>query len=137
MSQKKIIVVDGANVAYLGVNHDGTPKAANMVAVKQALEERGYDPIIIIDAALRHDIDDPDQLEGLIESGKIKQAPAGTDADFFVLETAGNEHAQIVSNDTYHDYRDRFPWINKARVPVMMVNHKVELYLPDLKPNKD
>ena len=62
---KQVIVVDGANVAWEEQTKDGQPKVSNIVAMRQKLEEEGFDPIIIIDASLRHHVDDPGQLESL------------------------------------------------------------------------
>jgi hypothetical protein len=62
----------------------------------------------------------------------INQAPAGTDADFFVLETARREDARIVTDDRYQDYADRFPHSDERRTPVMIVDGMVEFY--DLQP---
>ena len=128
MAKKTTIVVDGANLAYEEMTGDGKPKVSNLVAARQALEQRGYAPIIIVDAALRHAIDDPDQLEALFDAQVVRQAPAGTDADFFVLETADNEGARVVSNDQFDPYQDKFPWIRDRRVPFMIVRGAVEFY---------
>ena len=128
MAKKKTIVVDGANLAYEETTGDGKPKVSNLVAARQALQERGYTPIIIVDAALRHEIDDPDQLEALFDAQAVRQAPAGTDADFFVLKTADNEGARVVSNDRYDPYQQKFPWIRDRRVPFMIVRGEVEFY---------
>ncbi len=132
MTKPRTAVVDGANVAYIEQSAEGKPKVSNLVAVYQALKDKGYDPIIIIDATLHHNVDDPQQLEALLEQQKVRQAPAGTDADFFVLDTAERFDAIVVTNDRYEDYLDRFPWFEERRVPVMIVRGKVELYEPDL-----
>jgi hypothetical protein len=124
----RAIVVDGANVAFAERSSAGEPKVSNIVAARRALRARGYAPIIIIDATLRHEVDDPGQLEGLIDSQKVRQAPAGTDADYFVLETAEQEHAQVVSNDEFEQYRDDYPWIGERRVPFMIIDGDVQLY---------
>jgi hypothetical protein len=129
---KGIIVVDGANVAYAERSRDGEPKVSNMVAVQQELKRRGYEPIIIIDASLRYEIDDPDQLEGLLDRQAFRQAPAGTDADYFILRTAEQQEARIVSNDEYEQYQEDYPWIERRRVPFMIVEGQVQLYEKDL-----
>ena len=136
MSEKKDIIVDGANIAYIEPTSDGKPKVSNLILVRQALEDKGFDPIIITDAALRYDVDDPQQLEGLIDSKKVRQAPAGTDADYFVLETAERENAYVVTNDEYRDYEERFPWIRDRRVPLMIVEGEVMLYHPNFEKDK-
>jgi hypothetical protein len=132
MAKKSVIVVDGANVAYIEESKGGEPKVSNLVAVRQALEKRGYEPVIIVDASLRHQVDDPDQLEALIEDQKIRQAPAGTDADYFILQFAEQKDALVVSNDEFEQYQDQFPWIEQRRVPLMIVHGDVQLYGNDL-----
>jgi hypothetical protein len=126
-----LIVVDGANVAWSEQTRDGKPKVSNIVIMRRALEEEGYDPIIIIDASLRHDVDDPDQLEGLIDGQHVRQSPAGTEADYFLLMTAGQQNSKVVSNDTFESYRDDYPWIWERRMPYMIVEGKVQLYRKD------
>ncbi len=71
------------------------------------------------------------------DQDEIYQAPAGTDADYFVLETADQNGAYGVSNDQYLPYQDRFPWIKQRRIPVMIVNGMVELYEPKLEKDLD
>lgn len=128
MIEKEDILVDGANVAYLEKTKDGKPMVENIIAVKRKLEEKGYDPIIIVDAGFRYDVDDPQQLEGLIDKGKIQQAPAGTDADYFLIKLAQEHRAKIVTNDQYDDYIENYPWIEKRRVPLMIVDGDIQFY---------
>jgi hypothetical protein len=101
--------------------------------MRKALEKDGYDPIIIVDASLHHVVDQPEQLDHLIDEDRIWDAPAGTDADYFILETAECLHAQVVSNDEYRPYRDRFPLIDELQVPYMVINGHVEIYQPALR----
>lgn len=131
---KKPIVVDGSNIAYLETTKDGKPRVEAIEKVRSQLEEMGYRPVVIIDAALWHQVDDPDRLNRLIDQGVINQAPAGTDADVFVLETARREDAKIVTDDQYRDLTERFPDHEKRRSPVMIVDGLVEFY--DLQPAK-
>lgn len=132
MSEDKYAIVDGANVAHIGIGEEDKPRVSNIVAVSQALEAKGYTPIVIVDASLYHHIDDPQQLEGLLNKQGIQQAPAGTDADYFVLTTADELDALVVSNDQFNRYRDDFPWIAQRRLPLMIVNGEVQLYEPQL-----
>ena len=132
MSNDNVIVVDGANIAYEELSKKGEPKVSNIIAVRNALKEQGFKPIIIIDASLRFNVDDPQQLEALIDDQEFRQVPAETDADYFVLETADRYGAPVVSNDRFEPYRDRYPWIEDRRVPVMIINGKVEIYQPKL-----
>ena len=132
MASGKPVVVDGSNVAFEEVTAEGKPRVANLVAVRRELERLGYRPIIIVDAAFRHQVDDPRQLEALIDDQIVRQAPAGTDADYFVLTTAADEHAPVVSNDLYRPYEHEFRWIRERRIPLMIVDGHVELYAPKL-----
>ena len=125
---KEFVVIDGANVAYEEKSGGGKPKLSNLLKVQRELEERGFDTVIVIDASLKYDIDDQQQLEKLIESQQVRQVPAGTDADFFILEIANTCNARIVTNDQYRDYKDRYPWIPERRLPYMIVNGEVHLY---------
>ena len=130
--KNQIIVVDGANVAYAERSHDGEPKVSNLVAMRSLLEEKGYEPLIIVDASLIYEVDDGAQLEVLLDEQAIRQAPADTDADYFVLETAREHDAKIVSNDQYEAYADRFEQIEERRIPFMIIKGNVELYQPAL-----
>jgi len=124
------IVVDGSNVAFEEFSKGGTPKVSNLVAVRKHLEERGFHPMIIVDASLKHKVDDPDQLDALILSERIHQVPAGTDADYWVLETAQRIDGLVVSNDRFLPYQDAYPWIEERRIPFMIIESLVQLYEP-------
>lgn len=128
-SSKKIAVVDGANVAYEATG--GMPQLSQLVEMRQTLVEQGFDPVVIVDASLHHEIDDPDQLEGLLDQGSVLQAPAGATADYFVLEVAAELGAIVVSNDQFEQYRSDYPWIEERRVPYMIVRGQVHLYRPE------
>ncbi len=129
---KKSVIVDGANVAYEETSAHGDPKVSNIVGMRKALMDRGYSPMVIIDATLRHKIDDPEQMESLIDSGAIRQAPAGTDADYFILKIAKRHKSLIVSNDSFAAYRDEHSWIDDRKVAFMIIEGQVELHAPDL-----
>ena len=81
MSAEKLVVVDGSNVAHAERSHRGDPKVSNLIKVRKKLKRMGYDPLVIVDASLKHEVDDPRQLESLIVSQVVRQSPAGTDAD--------------------------------------------------------
>lgn len=125
-------VVDGSNVAYENRTSDGKPRVANLTAVCDALEAEGFDVTVIVDAALFHQVDDPAALDELIDRGVIHQAPAGTDADYFILEYADETRAIVVSNDRYRDRREEFPWLEERRVPLMIIDEHVQLQEDEL-----
>jgi Zc3h12a-like Ribonuclease NYN domain len=125
---KKTVVIDGANVAYEERSAGGKPKLSNLLKVRRELEGRGFESVIIVDASLKYDIDDQEQLETLIRSQQVRQVPAGTDADFFIIQFADQLDALMVTNDRYRDYAERFPWIPERRLPYMIVKGEVVLY---------
>jgi predicted nucleic acid-binding protein len=127
-NRKEAIIIDGANVAYEERSAGGRPKLSNLLKVRRELEERGFEALILVDASLKYDIDDQKQLESLIASQQVRQVPAGTDADFFIIQLAEQLDARIVTNDRYKDYAERFPWIPERRLPYMIVKGEVVLY---------
>ena len=132
----RIAVVDGANIAYSERSQKGDPKVSNIVSVRAALQKKGYEPLIIVDASLVYEIDDRPQLEALINDQIVRQAPAETDADYFVIEIAEEHNALIVSNDQFEPYLQDHPWIEKRRVPVMIIHGEADLYEPKLEENR-
>jgi hypothetical protein len=122
---KKVVLVDGSNVAHS--TEGAKPMVGNLLAVRDKLKEEGLDPIIMADAALRHQIDDPKVYEDMIESGSVRQAPAGTDADYFILTFARELDADIVSNDRFRDRIKQFPEARDRVIRFMIVNDEVVL----------
>jgi hypothetical protein len=119
----KTVIVDGSNVAHSSEGDKAL--LGNIRAVREKLIEEGYEPVILADAALRHQIDDESGFEAFVESGIIKQAPAGTDADYFILSFARELNAVIVSNDRFKDRVDAFPEISQRVIRFMIVNGEV------------
>ena len=102
------VVVDASNVAYSTKNENSQPQMSNILAAVKSLEESGDEFVIIADASLRHDIDDKEKFEKLLESENVEEVPAGNDADHFILNIAHNEKAKILSNDKFRDYAAEF-----------------------------
>jgi hypothetical protein len=132
MGKEKIAVLDGANIAYEVRTKKGQARIANILSVRDALQELGYETITIVDASLIHELDDRKQMEALLDRQEIQQAPAGTDADYFILETADREEAFVISNDLFQPYQEQYPWIEDRRIPYMIINGDVQLYMPNL-----
>jgi hypothetical protein len=122
---KKVVLVDGSNVAHS--TEGAKAMVGNLLAVRDKLKEEGFDPVIMADAALRHQIDDPKVYEDMIESGSVRQAPAGTDADYFILTFARELDADIVSNDRFRDRIKQFPEARDRVIRFMIVNDEVVL----------
>lgn len=120
-----VVLVDGSNVAH---SIEGEPPhVANLVAIREKLREEGLEPIIVADAALRHQIDDPQRYEKMIDDGMVRQAPAGTDADYFILSFARELNASVVSNDRFRDRIKQFPEIRDRVIRYMIVQDEVVL----------
>ena len=118
-------LVDGSNVAHS--SEGDRPRLANIIAIMDKLKEEGLEPIVVADAALRHQIDDPEGYERLVERGSVHQAPAGTDADYFILSFARELDAAVVSNDRFRDRQKAFPEARERVIRYMIVDGEVVL----------
>ena len=119
------VLVDGSNVAH--ATEGGEARLDNIQLVMRTLSEDGLKPIIVADAALRHQIDDKAAYEKLIEDGVVKQAPAGTDADYFILSFAREMGARILTNDRFRDRASEFAEERDRIIRYMIVNGAVVL----------
>ncbi len=120
-----VAIVDGSNVAYS--TEGGGPRLENILLVREKLRTEGYKPIVVVDAALRHQIDRKDDFERLVDDGSIKQAPPGTDADYFILSFARDLDASVVSNDRFKERRSAFPEALERVIRYMIVAGNVVL----------
>jgi len=109
-SQKRTLVVDGNNVAY-SLSPQGKPKAQNLALAYHSLTGAGYNPVFVISAALVHKIDNLGSLEAFMLSAKVEKAPRGTNDDSRIIQLAKKLETDIVSNDRFLDWIDRYPWI--------------------------
>ena len=110
-------MVDASNVAHFGRAKDGKPRLDYIIKSAKALKELGYDPVLIADASLRHEIDFKEDFNKLLDTDEIKQVPSGTTADHFILKIAEDEDAKILSNDVFREYNDEFQDISSRRIP--------------------
>lgn len=122
-SQSNVVLVDGSNVAHS--TEGDQAQLSNILAVRDKLTEEGLEPVIVVDAALRHQIDNPQKYEQLVDEGVVRQAPAGTDADYFILSFARELDARIVSNDRFRDRLKQFPDVQDRLIRYMIVDHEV------------
>jgi hypothetical protein len=120
---RRIALVDGSNVAF-STERD-RPVLENITLVCNRLEAEGYQPIVVVDAALRHQIDARTEYEQMVENGRIRQAPAGTDADYFILSFARELDAAVVSNDRFKDRQQAFPEAKERVIRYMIVEGEV------------
>ena len=122
---RTIVVVDGSNVAHS--SEGDRVLLSNITAVCNKLRSEGYEPLVLADAALRHQIDHRAQYEAMVDAGEIRQAPAGTDADYFILSFARELDASIVSNDRFRDRQKAFPDAANRMIRYMVVRGEVVL----------
>ena len=119
------VIVDASNVAHS--TEKAAPRLANVKLVRDRLTLDGMTPILVADAALRHQIDDADGYEVLVKAGEIQQAPAGTDADYFILTFARELDASVLSNDRFKDRIAHFPEVKDRIIRYMIVAGEVVL----------
>lgn len=111
------VIIDGSNVAHFGKEDDSSPKLSNILSAVKTLEDQGDDFAIIADASLKHEIDDKEKYNHLVEEEAIEEVPAGNNADHFILELAEEENAKILSNDMFREFNDEFKDIQSKRLP--------------------
>jgi hypothetical protein len=116
-------LVDGSNVAHSSEGDEA--RLENIKIVVRKLRREGYDAVVVADAALRHQIDDKEGYERRVAEGKIRQAPAGTDADYFLLSFARELDAVIVSNDLFRDRAEAFPEARERMIRYMILEDEV------------
>jgi Zc3h12a-like Ribonuclease NYN domain len=106
------VLVDGSNVMHW---KDNSPSLEPVKAVVQHLIAKGHVPGVVFDAnagwklmgRYLHDGEFA-RLLGL-ESRQVLVVPKGTQADPFLLQTAKEFGAKIVTNDRYKDWAEHHP----------------------------
>ena len=122
------VIVDASNVAHFGKDKEGEKARLDyLLKSVEALEKLGYEPFPIADASLRHEIDEKEKFNLLLEEGKVQQVPAGTTADHFILKIAYDEDGKILSNDNFREFNDEFHDINNKRIPFSFVDNKISI----------
>jgi len=109
--QRRAVVVDGNNVAY-HLSPQGKPNAKNLILAYRSLTATGFKPVFVVSSALAHNIDNPSSLTEFMLSAKVIEAPRGTNDDLKIIQVAKELNADIVSNDRFLDWTDRYPWIS-------------------------
>lgn len=122
--ERRVALIDGANAAHAGGDE---PRLGNIRLLRDRVAEEGFEPIVMTDAALRHRIDDADGYERMVSDGTIRQAPAGTDADYFILSFGREMDAAVVSNDRFRDHEESFGDVLQRVIRYMIVDDEVVL----------
>ncbi|WP_333817295.1 NYN domain-containing protein [Tabrizicola sp.] len=109
---RQAILIDGSNVIYW---LDNTPQLAPLLQVVHDLSRRGLKPGVVFDANVGYKLTgefmgerDLSRLLSL-PMDQILVVPKGKQADPFLLETARDLKARIVTNDRYRDWTERYP----------------------------
>ena len=131
------ILVDGSNVMHW---KDDVAQIATVRAVIDALSARGFHPGVIFDANVGYKIGNryQDDAElalvlGLPED-RVLVVPKGTPADPYLLQTARDLGARVVTNDRYRDWSEAHP---EVRTPGYLIRggfRDGSLWLDDLTP---
>src|SRR5688500_8942400 len=108
------LVLDGTDLASSG---RGKPSLARvesaMGALRAALPSSPL--LVIVDADLELQVGEPEatRLAELVRSGAVEQMPPDSRATrgMAILTAAEERGAAVVSNDTYYQERDHFPWL--------------------------
>jgi len=96
-------VVDASNITNMSPQRKA--RLAYLEQIRRSAWEEGYFPVIIIaDASLPYQIDQPDLLLEMVERGEIEMAPAGTSADALLIEEAQRLNATLITNDRMTDW---------------------------------
>ncbi len=122
------VIIDASNVAHFGKDKEGKkPSLENLLKAVEALDKLGYEPFPIADASLRHEIDEKDKFNDLLDEGNVHQVPSGTNADHFILKMADEEDTKILSNDNFREFHDEFHDINNRRIPFNFIEGNISI----------
>ncbi|WP_240790473.1 hypothetical protein [Rhodobacter sp. SY28-1] len=109
---RQIVLIDGSNVMHW---MDNTPQLNPLLQVVHDLSRRGMKPGVVFDANVGYKLmgkfmgeRDLSRLLSL-PLDQILVVPTGKQADPFLLETARDLKARIVTNDRFRDWTDQFP----------------------------
>lgn len=111
--EERHVVLDGSNVAHNSRgNHYSVPKVENLQRMIDELTKRGFKDIkVIVDASLKHKIDDRDALEAFAETIDYFESPPNTSADIFVINHVKRHNCLLISNDLFREWKAIDPWI--------------------------
>jgi Zc3h12a-like Ribonuclease NYN domain len=113
---RNTILIDGSNVIHW---QDNTPQLTPLLQVVAEVSLRGLKPGVVFDANVGYKLTgafmgerDLSRLLSLPRD-QILVVPKGKQADPFLLETARDLDARIVTNDRYRDWTESYPDVVK------------------------
>jgi tetratricopeptide (TPR) repeat protein len=122
------VVVDGANVALTRQTSHYQGKLSNLKILRNKLMNLGFIKFkILCDRSLYHRIDEPLVYKKMVQKEEFIETPAGTEADFFILNFAKEKQAFVISNDRFMDHYDEFggKWIKKIRIAFTFIEDSI------------
>ena len=121
--------VDLANILFEDKDENGKLKEDNIRIVYNTLLKDNYDPFLIIDASLRHLMNDEQEYEEFIKEKLVYQAPAGRKADIFFLKIAKAFKCKFLTNDQCKEYYEEYgkEWIIENRITFMFIDRELIL----------
>lgn len=101
---RPLVIVDGSNASY--GPQKGRPSLRRMLRIQRELREHGLIVVTIVDANLRHVIDEPAELTKMLDAGEVLQVPAGRRADDVILQLAvlrrrKGDSVYVLTNDLF------------------------------------
>ena len=109
---RPLILIDGSNVMHW---QDNTPSLLPLLQTIDELRQRGFTPSVVFDANAGYKLmgkymhhDDLARLLTLPHD-QVLVVPKGMPADPYLLTTARDLGASIVSNDRYRDWAEEYP----------------------------
>lgn len=116
---RRVIIVDGSNVAHY-MEEAGKPMISNLVLARRSLKLAGFEPIIVVSAALVHQIDEPVDLLDMISTGQVIQVDKGRNDDREIIGLAKANSALVLTNDRFLDWLEANPWLSTRIVKYRM-----------------
>jgi hypothetical protein len=123
-------IIDASNVANYEriLMATDRPALAHIFAVRLALREQGFFPVLVIgDANLPFTVDREDQVRAMIERQELEVVTSGTDADEVIVREARRLNAAVVTNDYMADW-DPAGEIEKIQYSISLTDGRATLY---------
>lgn len=127
----KTYVIDGSNVCWwYSQTHQGEASIQPLLTVLIALLEHGDNFYCVFDANVMHVLggDNNDLITkaigNLLETypSKFYRVTGATRADGVVLHDADHHGRDIITNDIYRDYKDKYAWLNQYTTRLIQGN---------------
>lgn len=134
--KKRHVVLDGSNVAHnSNVDPKSPPKVENLKRMTQYLTDKGFEDIlVVVDASLKHQVEDPEALEAYAKTVNYKEAEAYTSADITIINYVKQHNCLMISNDLFRDWKAIDLWL-KDNIDYYRLTFKItdkKVFLPEL-----